>query len=109
MAVVIIGTIAIFAFKVAIAQAGGLVAALHVEQVSFLGYEITAASVASIVASSINTLFIMSFNELYRWLGVKLTEWARPRPVCRPAVFVVLRASRANVMMADIRLEQFST
>ena len=75
MAVVTIGTLGIYAIRLSVAQGnslsgGGLVV---------LGYPIAAKQVASIVASTLNTVFITVFNAIYKVLAVKLVEWQNHR------------------------------
>ena len=43
------------------------------------GYGINQSTVAVAIASTLNTVFIMAFNTLYRYLGVLMTDWENHR------------------------------
>ena len=79
MAIVAVGTIAIFALRLFIAQGRQVAAAIDLADVQVLGYEVSVPMLASLVASVLNTLFITLFNHIYRVVGVQLTDWENHR------------------------------
>ena len=80
IALVIIGTISIYALKLAVRQGATLVnhADLHQGRELF-GVPIDSSLVALVIASILNTLFITMMNAIYRKLGIVLTNWENHR------------------------------
>ena len=76
MLLVAAGTLGIFALKVAMRQGAVLSDALALTE---HGYGINQSTVAVAIASTLNTVFIMAFNTLYRHLGVLMTDWENHR------------------------------
>ena len=77
MLVIVIGTLAIFAIKLAMAQ-GDTLSRVRPGTAVF-GFAVSPAMVASIIAASLNTIFIGVFNVIYRHLGILLTDWENHR------------------------------
>lgn len=66
-----VGTLSLFALRLAVSTARSIAFELPL----YGGYVITRATLASFIASVLNTLFITAFNGLYRAIGVRLVEW----------------------------------
>jgi len=82
MFIVVIGTLGIIAMKLAIAHGGALsmtVSNLRNGGDAFLGVTLDHTTAAMLIAATLNSIFITVFNEIYRRVGVMLTDWENHR------------------------------
>ena len=80
MMIVVIGTLAIFALKIAMQQGAALSGFVSDESgLEIMGFSLSSNTLASLIASTVNTLFITLFNAIYRTVGIRLTEWENHR------------------------------
>ena len=80
MMIVVIGTLAIFALKIAMQQGAALSGLVSDDSgLEVMGFSLDSNTLASLIASTVNTLFITLFNAIYRTVGIRLTEWENHR------------------------------
>ena len=80
MLIIIIGTLGIFALRLSVTHSATVAAAMGVDGgISVMGMSMTAEMLGSLIAATLNTVFIGVFNSIYRRVGVVMTDWENHR------------------------------